>query len=154
MSDAAGGRRLLLLGEGAGIDSIVGVALDAQAASPWSTLVLLGTAGRFAFRPRPSTILVPGMPPGVIACLPRLDARSVPSRLASDAALPGCYDGSVTELAAIWLQSQQPAALADLELRACGSAGFCTAVAALAGEWALPCETSEASDPPNALSQS
>jgi dihydroorotate dehydrogenase electron transfer subunit len=144
VNDAAGGRRLLLLGEGAGIDSIVGVALDAQAANPWRTLVLLGAAGPFAFRPRPSTILVPGMPPGVIACLPRLDTMSIPSRLANGAGLPGCYDGTVIELAAIWLRSQGPGDLIELELRASGSAAFCSASAELARGWSLPCETTEA----------
>ena len=46
-----------------------------------------------------------GMPAGAIACMPLLDDWGVPSRLASKAGFPGCYDGFVTELAAEWLGS-------------------------------------------------
>ena len=75
---------------------------------PWPLLVLFGADAAFAFRPRPSTILVPGMPDGVIACVPALEEFGVASRLASTAGLPGCHEGEVTELAALWLQSLEP----------------------------------------------
>jgi dihydroorotate dehydrogenase electron transfer subunit len=79
-------------------------------------LVLLGAAESFAFRPRPSTILVPGMPAGVIAAVPSLEEFGIASRLASEAGLPGCYDGPVTELAELWLKSLQPVELAEIEI--------------------------------------
>jgi len=60
---------------------------------------LLAAAGadaarRFRFRSalRPSTIVLPGMPDGVIACMPLLDDWGVPSRLATLAGFPGCFD--------------------------------------------------------------
>ncbi|HEY5756655.1 MAG TPA: hypothetical protein VIU34_12580 [Steroidobacter sp.] len=67
-------------------------------------LVLIGSAGPFSFKPRPSTILVPGMLPGVIAAVPSLEEFGIASRLASEVGLPGCYDGTVLELAKQWLQ--------------------------------------------------
>ncbi|WP_129776611.1 hypothetical protein [Peristeroidobacter soli] len=76
---------------------------QADARSP--LLVLIGSAGSFSFKPRPSTILVPGMLPGVIAAVPSLEEFGVASRLASTAGLPGCYDGSAIELAEAWLSA-------------------------------------------------
>ena len=55
----------------------------------WKPLVLMGSEIPFPFRARPSTILVPGMPEGVIACMPLLDEWGVPSRLASLAGYRG-----------------------------------------------------------------
>ena len=51
-------------------------------------LVLIGSAGPFSFKPRPSTILVPGMLPGVIAAVPSLEEFGIASRLASEADCP------------------------------------------------------------------
>ena len=59
----------------------------------------MGSEIPFPFRARPSTLLVPGMPAGVIACMPLLEDWGVPSRLASLAGFPGCYEGYVTALA-------------------------------------------------------
>ena len=77
----------------------------------WKPLVLMGSEVPFPFRARPSTILVDGMPEGAIACMPMLDEWGVPSRLASLAGYPGCYEGYVTDLAAAWLASLDRAAL-------------------------------------------
>jgi dihydroorotate dehydrogenase electron transfer subunit len=46
-----------------------------------------------------------GIPAGSIAAMPLLDGWGVPSRLASKAGFPGCYDGFVTQLADEWLGS-------------------------------------------------
>src|SRR6185503_16757321 len=93
--------RVLLVGDGGGIAALVSLAagMRAQPGNAWKPLVLLGSETPFAFKPRPSTILVPGIPAGVIAAVPELDSCGVPSRLASKAELPGCYDGCVAQLA-------------------------------------------------------
>lgn len=108
----AGHSARLLIGTDDRIQSIVRSALDLQGASPATMLlVLVGADARFSFKPRPSTILIPGMPEGVIACVPQLDEFGVASRLASPLGLPGCHDGPVVELAELWLTayvSQQP----------------------------------------------
>jgi hypothetical protein len=97
----------LLIATGAGLHSIVRAAMEIQnqSAHDRPQLVLFGAEDALPFRARPSTILVPGMPDGVIACVPQLEEFGVPSRLASTSGLPGCYDGPVIELAELWLKS-------------------------------------------------
>ncbi|MFC4310999.1 hypothetical protein ACFPN2_18020 [Steroidobacter flavus] len=88
-------------------------------------LVLIGSADSFSFKPRPSTILVPGMLPGVIAAVPSLEEFGIASRLASEIGLPGCYDGTVLELAEQWLQGIEPALRAQTSVTVAGEEGFC-----------------------------
>lgn len=107
MSDAGDSPRdwHVLIGTDAGYSPLVRTALQHATAEPSRLLVLFGADDSFPFRPRPSTILVPHMPAGVIASIPALEEMGIASRLASTAGLPGCYDGAVTELAALWLRS-------------------------------------------------
>lgn len=107
-------RMQLLIGSGSDYDTLIRAATSAPRDT--NLLVLFGSDAGFPFRPRPSTILVDGMPPGVIACVPALEEFGIASRLASTAGLPGCYDGSVTELARSWLQSLQPTLLETMEI--------------------------------------
>lgn len=124
----------LLIATGAGYDPIVRAAMalsDAQA------LVLFG-AETFEFRPRPSTILVPHMPAGVIASVPALEEFGIASRLASPAGLPGCFDGTVTELAEQWLSSLEPETLREIHIIARGDAELLNAVEQLGRRFNLP----------------
>lgn len=105
----AGGSTRLLIATDEGIQPVIRTALELRSAAPdLVLLVLVGADAAFPFKPRPSTILVPGMPDGVIACVPQLEEFGVTSRLASTLGLPGCYDGSVIELAEAWLKSSAP----------------------------------------------
>ena len=111
----------LLIGSDSGYAALIRAANDmhqADARSP--LLVLFGSDSAFSFRPRPSTILVPGMPVGVIAAIPVLEEFGIASRLASPLGLPGCYDGTVTELAEAWLQSANSAAREGMYLAVAG----------------------------------
>jgi dihydroorotate dehydrogenase electron transfer subunit len=108
----------LLIATSAGYDEIVRAAM---ALSTDRALVLYG-AETFAFRPRPSTILVPHMPAGVIACVPALEEFGIASRLASPSGLPGCFDGAVTELAEQWLNALEPETLREIHITASGAA--------------------------------
>ncbi len=112
------------------------------APSRWKPLVLMGSELPFPFRVRPSTILVPGIPDEAIGCMPLLDEWGVPSRLASLAGLPGCFEGYVTELARAWLAQLPPVALAEVEMFACGPTPMLAACARVAREFALPCQVS------------
>jgi aspartate carbamoyltransferase catalytic subunit/NAD(P)H-flavin reductase len=114
--------RTLLVGGGVGIPPMVFLAerLREDTSTPWQPLVLMGSEIPFPFRARPSTILVPGMPEGVIACMPLLDEWGIPSRLTSLAGYAGCHEGYVTDLAATWLASLDRAALSEVEMFACG----------------------------------
>ena len=95
----------LLIATGAGYDEIVRAAMALSEST--KALVLFG-AETFSFRARPSTILVPHMPAGVIACVPALEEFGIASRLASTSGLPGCFDGTVIELADQWLSALEP----------------------------------------------
>src|SRR5689334_18676983 len=106
----------LLIANSAGYDEIVRAAMSLGTAR---VLVLFG-AETFAFRPRPSTILVPHMPDGVIACVPALEEFGIASRLASPSGLPGCFDGTVTELAGQWLNALEPGMLSEVHITASG----------------------------------
>ena len=114
----SGARIDLLIATSAGYDEIVRAAM---ALSTDRALVLFG-AETFAFRPRPSTILVPHMPAGVIACVPALEEFGIASRLASPSGLPGCFDGTVTELAEQWLSALEPETLREIHITASGDA--------------------------------
>jgi dihydroorotate dehydrogenase electron transfer subunit len=117
-------------------------ALRADQRAAWQPLVLMGSEVPFPFRTRPSTIIVPGMPDGTIACMPLMEEWNVASRLASRSDFPGCYPGFVTELADAWLGTLQPTALADIEIFACGPTAMLKVVTALARKHNLPCQVS------------
>jgi dihydroorotate dehydrogenase electron transfer subunit len=137
-------RRALLLGGGVGIPPMVFLAewLAADHAGHWQPLVMMGSEVPFPFRARPSTILVPGLPEGTIACMPMLDGWGVPSRLASLAGFPGCYEGYVTGLGEEWLRSLGSAMLAEVEIFACGPTPMLKACADLARRFGVPCQVS------------
>jgi dihydroorotate dehydrogenase electron transfer subunit len=157
--------RRLLIGEGAGIGPTIFLAEqmrgtravpDASTASagPFAVLpgvapvgrylplVLLGSNTPFPFRPRPSVIVVPGIPTGIIACMPLLEEWGIASRLASTADLPGCFEGLVTDLADAWLSSLSPTDLAEVEILSCGPTSMLEATATLARHHNVPYQTS------------
>jgi dihydroorotate dehydrogenase electron transfer subunit len=136
--------RALLVGGGVGIPPMVFLAesLRSRADSSWKPLVIMGSEIPFPFRARPSTIVVPGMPAEAIACMPLLDDWGVPSRLATLAGYPGCFDGYVTDLAAAWLSSLDAAALAEVEIFACGPTPMLQATAKVARRFSVPCQVS------------
>lgn len=136
--------RTLLVGGGVGIPPMVFLAesLKARRDAPWQPLVLMGSEIPFPFRARPSTIVVPGIPAGAIACMPLLDDWGVPSRLATLAGYAGCYDGYVTDLAAAWLGSLDAAALAEVEVFACGPTPMLKATAQVARRFGVPAQVS------------
>ena len=135
--------RTLLVGGGVGMPPMVFLAERLVAAGgAYAPLVLLGSEVPFPFRARPSTLLVPGIPAGVIAAMPLLEGWGVPSRLASLAGFPGCHAGYVTDLAAEWLASLAPARLAEVEIFACGPTPMLAAIARVADRFEVPCQVS------------
>jgi len=135
--------RTLLLGGGVGIPPMVFLAERLHAAEgAWKPLVLMGSEVPFPFRTRPSTLIVPGIPAGTIACMPLLEEWGVPSRLASLADFPGCFAGFVTELADAWLASLSSAELREVEIFSCGPTPMLKASAQLARRHQVPCQVS------------
>jgi dihydroorotate dehydrogenase electron transfer subunit len=136
--------RALLIGGGVGIPPMVFLSETLRVAEDarWQPLVLMGSELPFPFRARPSTILVAGMPDGVIACMPMLDEWGIPSRLSTLAGFAGCFDGYVTELADAWLATLDAAALREVEIFACGPTVMLKAAAVLARRFGVPCQVS------------
>jgi dihydroorotate dehydrogenase electron transfer subunit len=134
--------RALAIGGGVGIPPMIFLAerLRARTDVPWKPLVLMGSEIPFPFRSRPSTLMIPGLPAEAIACMPMLEEWGVPSRLASQAGYPGCFEGYVTELARAWLTALPPEARSQTEIFACGPTVMLAATARLAREFQLPCQ--------------
>ena len=136
--------RPLLLGGGVGIPPMVFIAdaLRADKRAKWQPLVLMGSEVPFPFKTRPSTILVPGMPEGVIGCMPLMEDWGFPSRLASKQGYAGCFDGYITDLARAWLKTLDKKALSEVEIFACGPTPMLKAAALLAQELGIPSQVS------------
>lgn len=134
--------RPLLIGGGVGIPPMLFLAEHMRATAPTvKPLVLMGSEVPFPFSARPSTIMLPGVPPDVIAAMPLLEDWHIASRLASLAGWPGCYAGYVTDLARQWLTTSG-VALADIEIFSCGPTPMLRAIKKLAAEFELPCQIS------------
>lgn len=135
--------RTLLIGGGVGIPPMLFLAEDLKRrGSPWDPFVIMGSEVPFPFQARPSRMLVPGMPEGVIAAMPLLEDWGVPSRLASLQGYPGCFEGYVTDLARAWLEALEPAQREEVAVFSCGPHPMLEAVARLAREYGLPCQVS------------
>jgi dihydroorotate dehydrogenase electron transfer subunit len=136
--------RPVLIGGGVGIPPMVFLAdrLRQEPPGRYTPLVLMGSEIPFPFRTRPSTIVVPGMPPATIACMPLLEEWNIPSRLSTRSGYPGCYDGFVTQLADEWLRTLSPSRLSQVEIFTCGPTPMLVAVAALARRHCVPCQAS------------
>jgi len=132
--------RAILLGGGVGIPPMVFLAERLRRSGAFSPLVLMGSEVPFPFPTRPSQIMIPGMPDGVIACMPLMEDWGIPSRLASLEGYAGCHEGYVTDLARAWLDAQAPHRRAEVALFACGPLPMLRAAAALAAQYALPCQ--------------
>jgi dihydroorotate dehydrogenase electron transfer subunit len=132
--------RALLVGGGVGIPPMVFLAERLRALPGQRPLVLMGSEVPFPFTVRPSEILVPGIPDGVIAAMPLMEDWGIPSRLASLQGYAGCHEGYVTDLARAWLQALAPAARDEVTVYACGPNPMLRATAALAAELGLPCQ--------------
>jgi dihydroorotate dehydrogenase electron transfer subunit len=141
--------RALLVGGGVGIPPMVFLAERLQeaaragrAAVTWKPLVLMGSEIPFPFRPKPSTLIVPGIPEGTIAAMPLLEEWGVPSRLASRSDFPGCFPGFVTQLADAWLKSLGPKELGEVEIFACGPTPMLEVITQVARAFHVPCQVS------------
>ena len=65
-----------------------------------------------------------------------------PAASPASRAIPGCYEGYVTDLAAAWLASLDRGALAEVEMFACGPTPMLKAAAAVARRFDIPCQVS------------
>lgn len=134
--------RRLLLGGGVGMPPMLFLAEHLRQQDSCKPLVLMGSEVPFPFSERPSQIMVPGIPDGVIAAMPLLEDWGIPSRLASLQDYAGCFQGYITDLARCWLDALDESHLVEVELFACGPQPMLKAVARLASDYQLPCQVS------------
>ena len=134
-------RRPLLIGGGVGIPPMVFLAERLRNLSLQS-FVIMGSEVPFPFSPKPSQIMVAGIPPAAIASMPLLEDWGVASRLASRQSYAGCFDGLVTELAAAWIDHRIECEGDEIEIFACGPTPMLKAVAELAAHYSIPCQIS------------
>ena len=134
--------RPLLIGGGVGIPPMVFIADTLRRHAGWQPFVIMGSEVPFPFKARPSQIMVPGMPEGVIAAMPLLEDWGIPSRLTSLQGYAGCHEGYVTDLARTWLEALSDGERAEVEIFSCGPHPMLEAVARLAAEFGLPCQVS------------
>jgi dihydroorotate dehydrogenase electron transfer subunit len=134
--------RALLLGGGVGMPPMVFLAERLRLNRDFTPLVILGSEISFPFKPRPSRIIVPGMPEGTIAAMPLMEDWGIASRLTSGQGFPGCFDGVITDLARLWLDRLGDVELAKVQVFACGPPAMLAAVAKLARDYRVPCEIS------------
>lgn len=133
--------RPLLIGGGVGIPPMIFLA-DSLRGGDFQPFVIMGSEVPFPFTARPSTIMVPGMPDGVIACMPLLEDWGIAGRLASLQGYAGTHAGYVTDLARHWLDALDSDVRTQVEVFACGPHPMLEAVAILAREYDLPCQVS------------
>jgi dihydroorotate dehydrogenase electron transfer subunit len=132
----------LMIGGGVGIPPMVFLAnqLQKTGANMDTSLVLMGSEVPFPFQAVGSEIPVSGVPANVTAGMPDLEALGISSRLASLQSYAGCYQGYVTDLAKLWLQSHAAANLSQIEMFACGPEPMLKAAAKVAAEFSVPCQ--------------
>ena len=132
--------QLLALGGGVGIPPMIFLADQFRARPEFKTLVLMGSEVPFPFELVASRLEVAGGSADATHAVALLERWGVPSRLASNAGLPGCHRGYVTDLARAWLRSLSAKARAGVQVLACGPTPMLEAVAKLTRELDLPCQ--------------
>lgn len=134
--------RPLLIGGGVGLPPMVFLAESIYQNRDISPFVILGSEVPYPFKPRPSETVVTGIPQDVIASMPLLEDWGVTNRLTSLQDFPGCFNGYVTDLARLWLDSLDSSAHSEIEVFACGPHPMIEAVARMCQEYDLPCQVS------------
>ena len=135
-------KRPLLIGGGVGMPPMIFLAEALKNDKQKSPLVILGSEVPFPFPPRPSQIMINGLPEGVIASMPLLDDWGIASRLTSLQGYAGCHQGYVTDLARAWLTSLDDSARNEVEIFTCGPHPMIEAVVKVAREFDLPVQVS------------
>jgi len=134
-------RHPLLIGGGVGMPPMICIA-ESLKGSGQEPLVILGSEVPFPFDARPSQIMLPGIPDGVIGAMPLLEDWGIASRLASLQGYAGCHEGYVTDLARHWLDALDESDRTEVGIYACGPHPMLEAVVSMARDYGLPVQVS------------
>jgi dihydroorotate dehydrogenase electron transfer subunit len=129
-------KRYVLIGGGVGIPPMIFAAdsLNGEA----DAIVFAGSEVEFPFALKPSSVLLPGINGNAILSIASLEERGIPSRLASNIGLYGCYDGHVPNLAGDYLAALNESEQKRCVLLSCGPHAMLHAVAKLGRQFDLP----------------
>ncbi|HKI62837.1 MAG TPA: dihydroorotate dehydrogenase electron transfer subunit [Mariprofundaceae bacterium] len=129
-------RRYILIGGGVGIPPMIFVAdyLKGKA----DCVVFAGSEVEFPFALKPTATLLPGINGNAILGIASLEERGVPSRLASNAGLYGCYEGYVPDMAGSYLEALSPKDRERCVILSCGPHPMLHAVARVGRKYAVP----------------
>lgn len=119
----------ILIGGGVGIPPLMFLA-EVLAHSPgvrWEPIAFFGSELPFPFAVNVAS-----------GTLTQLDDWQVPSQLASNAGLPGCQPGFVTDLARAWITGRPGAERARMAIYACGPTPMLKAAQAVAEAFSIP----------------
>lgn len=140
-------KRPLLIGSEIGMAAMVFLAEQLKDTEEGcSPLVLLASEQAYPFIAKPSQIMINGMPIGAIASMPLLEDWDIACRLSSKQGFPGCFDGSVVELAKQWLTTLEKEQLAEIEIFSCGTTNLQDEIVILANDFSLPFQQTPAID--------
>lgn len=131
----------LLLGQDRGIATMIFFSATIRRQPNLRPLVLLGSRNNFPFRPQPSHILVSGLPAAAVAAAPLLEDWKIASRLAIAADQPGCFEGTVLELATIWLSNLSSEERKQVAIYASGDDTTNQSAVKLASDYRLAIQT-------------
>jgi dihydroorotate dehydrogenase electron transfer subunit len=132
-------KRPLLIGGGVGMPPMIAIAQDIKD-SDYQSFVILGSEVPFPFDEK----LADNNKhyESATHTMPLLEDWDVECRLASLQNYKGVYQGYVTDLAKVYLDSLSVDELAQVEVYSCGPHPMLEAVAKLAKEYNLPCQVS------------
>ena len=129
-------KRYILIGGGVGIPPMIFAADQLQGKA--KCIVFAGSEVEFPFALKPSTMILPGVNGNAILAIRSLEERDIPSRLASNAGLYGCYEGHVPNLARDYLAALNEEERSSCVLLSCGPHPMLHAVARVGREFDLP----------------
>jgi len=133
-------RRYVCIGGGVGIPPMI-FAAD-RLAGQADVVVFAGSEIKFPFALMPSGFILPGIGGNTILAITSLEERGIPSRMASNADIYGCYPGHVSDLARSYLLAIDEREKKRCILLACGPRPMLHAVARLSRELGIPAQLS------------
>ncbi len=129
----------LLLGGGVGMPPIIAIAQSIKD-NNYTPFVILGSEVPFPFTTQISNI-APTIA-NVNQTMPLLENWGIPCRLTSLQNYDGVYNGYITDLAVLYLDSLSISELKQVEIYSCGPKAMLEAVAKLSFKYNIPCQIS------------
>ena len=132
--------KVLAIGGGVGIPPMIFAAQTLKQAIEFDVTVLIGSEIAFPFSLASSRLDSPGIATAAKRSLELLNDWHIPSHLASKAAIQGCHDGYVTDLATNHLHALTGQELGLTRILACGPEPMLAATAKLAQRFDVECQ--------------